>query len=135
MQVTLAGTGATGATGQFTDGDLNNAQIVVQSGTGGTFQVGATSSPSDRIEVSIPDLRASGKELNLSSASLSSLATAQAALPTIDSAITTVAQQRGNLGAVQNRLAFNTASTNNQIEKITAFRVVHKRRRHRCRSN
>ncbi|MDP6699327.1 MAG: flagellin, partial [Candidatus Latescibacteria bacterium] len=80
--------------------------------------------PSDaafnRLEVSIPDLRASGTELNLSSASVDSLTTAQAAITSVDSAITTVAQERGNLGAVQNRVTFNLSATENRIEQVAA---------------
>ena len=120
VQVTLAGADVAGVSGQFSDGDLNNAQIVVNSGTGGSFQVGATSSSFDRIEVSIPDMRATGTQLNLGGSSISSISTARSALTSVDSAVTRVAQQRGDLGAVQNRLSFNTASTNNQIEHLTA---------------
>ena len=118
IQVTLAGADVSGATGQFSDGDLNNAELVIESGTGGSFQVGATNEPFDRIEVSIPDVRASGDLLNLSATSLSSISTARSALTSVDSAITQVARQRGNLGAVQNRLSFNIAATENQIEAI-----------------
>ena len=120
VQVTLAGADVAGVSGPFSDGDLNNAQIVIESGTGGSFQVGASSASFDRIEVSIPDLRATGTKLNLGSSSIASVSTARSALTEVDGAISSVAQQRGDLGAVQNRLSFNTASTNNQIERITA---------------
>ena len=46
--------------------------------------------------------------------------TAQAAITSVDSAITTVAQERGNLGAVQNRVTFNLSATENRIEQVAA---------------
>ena len=120
VQVTLAGANATGATGSFADGDLTGTELVITEGTGGLFQIGPSDAAFNRLEVSIPDLRASGTELNLSSASVDSLTTAQAAITSVDSAITTVAQERGNLGAVQNRVTFNLSATENRIEQVAA---------------
>ena len=120
IQVTLAGAAAAGVAGQFVDGGLNDAELVIESGTGGSFQVGAANSSFDRIEVSIPDMQASADLLNLGSASLASIPTARSALTSVAGAITQVARQRGNLGAVQNRLSFNIAATENQIEKLQA---------------
>ena len=120
VQVTLAGANAAGATGSFADGDLAGTELVITEGTGGLFQIGPSDAAFNRLEVSIPDLRASGTELNLSSASVDSLTTAQAAITSVDSAITTVAQERGNLGAVQNRVTFNLSATENRIEQIAA---------------
>jgi flagellin len=120
IQVTLAGANVSGATGQFSDGDLGTSQIVIQSGTGGSFQVGSTNTAANRIEVSVPDLRATGPQLNLSSTSVASLSTAQTAITSIDSAISTVAQERGTIGAVQNRLNFSISSTEQSITSIQA---------------
>lgn len=120
VQVTLAGANATGATGSFADGDLTGTELVITEGTGGLFQIGPSDAAFNRLEVSIPDLRASGTELNLSSASVDSLTTAQAAITSVDGAITTVAQERGNLGAVQNRVTFNLSATENRIEQVAA---------------
>ncbi|MEE2874245.1 MAG: flagellin, partial [Candidatus Latescibacterota bacterium] len=84
--------------------------------------------PSDaafnRLEVSIPDLTATGTELNLSTVSVDSLTTARSAITSVDSAIAKVSQERGNLGAVQNRLGFNLLSTENRIEQIAAAESV-----------
>ena len=120
VQLTLAGADVTGATGQFADGDLAGAQVVVQSGTGGSFQVGDTNTAANRIEVSVPDLRATGPNLNLSSTSVASISTAQSAITSIDSAITAVAQERGTIGSVQNRLNFSISSTEESISSIQA---------------
>lgn len=107
VQVTLAGVDVAGVSGQFSDGSLNNAQIVVSSDTGRSFQVGVTSSVFDRIEVSISDMRAARTQPNLGGRSISSISTARSALTSVDSAVARVAQQRGDLGVVQNRLSFN----------------------------
>ena len=65
-------------------------------------------------------MRASGTVMNLGSSSVSTLAGAQASIASIDLAISTVAQQRGDMGALQNRLAFNIRANENTIENITA---------------
>ncbi len=120
IQVTLAGANVAEATGSFSDGDLTGTQLVINSGTGGSFQIGPSDAAFNRLEVSIPDLTATGTELNLSTVSVDSLTTARSAITSVDSAIAKVSQERGNLGAVQNRLGFNLLSTENRIEQIAA---------------
>ena len=120
IQVTLAGPQVPEATGDFADGDLNSAEIVVLEGSGGSFQIGSTDNAANRLELSIPDLRATGSELNLSGANVSSRATSQSAITSVDIAITRVAQERGNLGATQNRLHFAVSFTEKAIEKVSA---------------
>lgn len=124
IQVTLAGANVAEATGSFSDGDLTGTQLVINSGTGGSFQIGPSDAAFNRLEVSIPDLTATGTELNLSTVSVDSLTTARSAITSVDSAITKVSQERGNLGAVQNRLSFNLSSTENSIEQIAAAESV-----------
>ena len=124
IQVTLAGANVAEATGSFSDGDLTGTQLVIDSGTGGSFQIGPSDAAFNRLEVSIPDLTATGTELNLSTVSVDSLTTARSAITSVDSAITKVSQERGNLGAVQNRLSFNLSSTENSIEQIAAAESV-----------
>lgn len=121
--VTLAGNGveALGATGgSYSDGDLDTKTIVVQEGTGGSFQVGADDTDFNRIDVSVADMKATGSNLNLSGVSVASIGGARSAITSIDQAITVVAQQRGDLGAFQNRLNFTIAYTENEIENIQA---------------
>ncbi len=124
IQVTLAGANVAEATGSFSDGDLTGTQLVINSGTGGSFQIGPSDAAFNRLEVSIPDLTATGTELNLSTVSVDSVTTARSAITSVDSAITKVSQERGNLGAVQNRLSFNLSSTENSIEQIAAAESV-----------
>ena len=118
--MTLAGANATGATGDYVDGDLNGQNLVVEEGVGGVFQVGPTASFVHRIEVSFADLRESGNELNLGRVSVASIGSARQALASIDGAITNVANERGKMGAVQNRLDVTIAYTENEIESIQA---------------
>lgn len=118
IQVTLAGSGVSNATGSYTDGGLNAETIVVNSGTGGSFQVGPDDGVNNRIEVSIADMRASGTLLNLNTTSVATMTSSRASITTIDEAISKVSGQRGDLGAFQNRLAFTISFTENEIENI-----------------
>ena len=70
IQVSLAGSGASNATGSYAEGDLNGQSIVIEEGTGGVFQVGPTDRAVNRIEVGIRDLRSTGDILNLDEVSM-----------------------------------------------------------------
>ncbi|MEC8647014.1 MAG: flagellin [Candidatus Latescibacterota bacterium] len=120
VQVTLAGASVEGATGAYSDGDLDGTTIQVDAATGGSFQVGPTDSAFNRIEVNVGDMTATGSKLNLGSSGVASISDARSAITTIDVAITEVAAERGNLGAFQNRLSFTIAYTENEIENIQA---------------
>jgi flagellin len=118
IQVTLAGANVSTATGSYIDGDLNGQTLIITSGTGGSFQVGPDDGINNRIEVNIDDMRASGPRLNLNTASVGTLSSSRASISKIDLAINKVSSQRGNLGALQNRLAFTISFTENAIENI-----------------
>ncbi|MFH1570873.1 MAG: flagellin [Gemmatimonadota bacterium] len=120
VQMTLAGAGVTGATGQYQDGNLDAQTIIINQGTGGSFQVGPKDRAFNRIDVSIADMSATGVNLNLNTASVSTINTARTSITVIDAAISRVAQQRGDLGAYQNRLSFAISYTENEIENIQA---------------
>lgn len=104
----------------FLDGGLDGLTLLIESGTGGDFQVGAKDSPSDRLTASIGDLRATGTLLNLGSVSISTMSSAQSAIVSLDSALTAVTSQRGNLGAIQNRLGFTTRVNEQSLENNQA---------------
>ena len=118
--VTLAGAEATGATGSYVDGDLDATSLIVESSTGGVFQVGPSNSFINRIEVGISDVRASGATLNLDEVNISTITSARQAIAGIDQAINTVTSERSKLGAVQNRLSFTIGYTEGEIESIQA---------------
>jgi len=124
VQLTLAGNrpaeGKDPATDGYRDGDLDGTVLQVDSGPGGSFQVGPRDGAVHRIEISINDMRASGVVLNLGSTTVADQSTAQTSISGVDLAIQSVGQQRGDLGAFQNRLAFNIRANENAIENITA---------------
>ena len=101
-------------------GDLSGKNIIVESGSGGVFQVGADNTSNDRISFSIGNLKATGSNLDLGSVSLATRSGAQSAIDAIDSAIDAVNTQRGQLGAVQNRLSYTIANVNNAAENLQA---------------
>jgi flagellin len=104
----------------YIDGRLNNKQIVISEATGGILQVGPNNESSNRIALNIGDMRASGSELNITGLSVSNLESARGAISRVDNAILVVTRQRGNLGAIQNRLQFTTANLGNAIENLAA---------------
>ena len=118
VQVTLAGDAVANATGSYVDGELDTQTLIVTAGTGGSFQVGPDDGINNRLEVNIGDMRASGPRLNLNTTSVGSLNASRASISQIDEAIDKVSGQRGDLGAVMNRLAFTISFTENSIENI-----------------
>ncbi len=119
IQITVAGTGVEGVAGDYSLGDLDGKTIEVTQGVGGSFQVGADNVSEDRIEVAINDMRASGAYLNLNAVSLGTLTNAREAITQLDQAIDKVAQTRGNLGSIINRLDRTISFTDNSIENNT----------------
>jgi flagellin len=120
VQVTLAGAGVDGATGSYSDGDLEGTTIQIDSGTGGSFQVGPTDSAFNRIEVNVGDMTAPGSKLILDDISVATISSSRESITSIDLAINEVAAERGKLGAFQNRLSFTIAYTENEIENVQA---------------
>ncbi|MEC8647016.1 MAG: flagellin [Candidatus Latescibacterota bacterium] len=104
----------------YIDGRLDGKQIVVSEATGGVLQVGPNNEASNRIALNIGDMRATGNELNLSGISVSNLESSRNSISRIDNAILVVTRQRGDLGAIQNRLQFTTGNLGNAIENLTA---------------
>jgi len=124
VQLTLTGQRNAGnfqpASDGYRDGELDGLVMLVESGTGGSLQIGPDNKAVDRFEVSIGDMRATGAKLNLSGVSVSTLESARSIISTVDQAITTVAAQRGDLGAIQNRLEFTIRSLENAVENLQA---------------
>ncbi len=125
IQLTLTGvrdaTATVPASDGYTDGDLDGLELIVENtGTGGSFQIGPRDGAVHRIDINISDMTASGAVLNMGSLSTATQSGAQAAIATIDLAITNVSNQRGSLGAFQNRLSFNMRSNESTIENLQA---------------
>jgi flagellin len=105
---------------RYEDGRLDGKSFTIESGEGGVLQVGANDNANNRISLNIGDMRASGTTLNLNGLSVANPQSARGAITRIDNAILAVARQRGDLGAVQNRLQYTTANLGNAIENLQA---------------
>jgi flagellin len=86
-------------------GDNTNSKLNVQ--------VGIQNTSNDRIAIDLGDLRGSTLQIDTGNVNLSNVASAQAALETIDTALDSVNTYRSDYGAVQNRLesALNNLET------------------------
>ncbi|MBM3280047.1 MAG: hypothetical protein FJY95_18520 [Candidatus Handelsmanbacteria bacterium] len=120
VQVTLAGSGLSGAPGAYVDGDLDGTALMIEGGSNGGFQIGPRDSQVHRLDLNIADLRASGDLLGLDLLSIASQGNARQALNGIDQAIAAVSGERGKLGVVQNRLSHTISFSENEIENIQA---------------
>jgi flagellin len=83
----------------------------------GTFQIGANAG--EVLNVSVTQDFSAGS-LGVGSLDFTSLTGASAALASIDAAITTVSNQRANLGAVQNRFEHTIANLSVAAENLSA---------------
>jgi flagellin len=109
---------------EYDDDDLEGLVITV-SGTSGTsmdFQVGAENDTNNRLSVNIDSTTAT--DLSLANDMMSSQATAQTALTTIDTAISTLSTNRGNVGGYMNRLSYASANLLSTIENVQAAESV-----------
>lgn len=88
------------------------------------FQIGAANDANNRVSVSIGDVTAASTGLNVSGLSLATAASAQAALDTIDTAISSLNNKRGDIGAYMNRLSYASANLSSTIENVTAAESV-----------
>lgn len=124
IQLTLSGQRAPNSTSPaidgYRDGELDGLTLNIESGTGGSFQIGPKDGAVHRLEVNITDMRATGVNLNLGGLSVSTLTSSRSAISTIDLAIERVAAVRGDLGAIQNRLGFTIRSLENAFENVQA---------------
>ncbi|MEA4894347.1 MAG: flagellin [Oscillospiraceae bacterium] len=99
-------------------GTSSVAIAVEQTGGGLTLQVGTTDDEFNKVTVSIEDLSAEG--LSISDLDVSTADAAGKAIDTINSAINKVSTNRGNLGALQNRLEYATNSLDTTAENMDA---------------
>ncbi len=95
--------------------------IIVQApkvGNGLTMQVGDTNDAWNKITVSVDDMSSAG--LGISNISMATQEAAANALEKINKAIEKVSVNRGNLGALQNRLEYTINNLNVTSENMTA---------------
>ena len=96
--------------------DHNIGAVTAAAGTGGTFQVGANNTGDDQLTVAISAV--SSADLSLAGINLTT--DAASAIDTVDAAIASVSTQRGNLGAVQNRLESTISNLQVTSENLAA---------------
>jgi len=118
IQVTLSGAGI--PSGDYVSGDLAGKTLVVEEGESKHFQIAPTNDAQKQLTFELPDLRAPGAALDLDSISLSSQLSARESLAKIDSAIEQLSNERGKIGAMQNRLSYSIQFSENEIESIQA---------------
>jgi flagellin len=101
------------------------ASTIIGTNTGNsTFQIGAANDNNDRLTVSIGDSTIGASGLNIGKDQLLDATDAQNFLDTVDSAIDTLNNRRGVIGAYQNRLSYAAANLQATIENYTASESV-----------
>lgn len=89
-----------------------------------TFQVGANSGGNNAVSMTFSDLRtgASGALVGISASALTSLSAASSAIDATNSAIATIDQKRGDMGAVINRFQYTVDNLTNISTNAAASR-------------
>ena len=95
--------------------------LVVNDGTGGTFQLGNDSDAADRLECDSKDMTIGAPVLNLTGISVNTRNGSQEALAKIDTAIDSVSREPGAVGAMMNRLEYTLNFIESAIESVTAL--------------
>ena len=102
-----------------------NASSMVHAKDSGnsTFQVGAENDSNNQISISLGDLT-TNSGLGISSIDLSTASGAQSALTTIDTAIDSLNDVRGAIGAYMNQLSYHSANLASTIENVQAAESI-----------
>jgi len=109
----------------YSTSDLNNMSITVSANTssaGNTFQIGAENNSDNQISIAVAGTRKA--DLGLTDLDLATSANAQAALDLIDTAISSLAGSRGDIGASMNRLTYASANLATTIENVQAAESI-----------
>ena len=105
--------------------DLTVMKFVVatnEDATGSTFQIGAENNSNNQIAIAIDGVETT--TLGINTLNLSTTSGAQAALGSIDDAVSALATSRGGIGAYMNRLAYASANLATTIENTQAAESV-----------
>jgi flagellin len=107
------------------DGDAMDGTIVASTATASNFQIGAQNTSNNRIGILLGNVVAANTDgtglsdgLNLAKDQLLSASDAQTFLDSVDSAISTLADRRGDIGAAQNRLGYASANLATTVENV-----------------
>jgi len=99
-----------------------SSTIIGATATASSFQIGAKNTTDDRIGISLQGV--STTILNISSDQMLTATNAQTFLDTIDTAIDTLNNARGGIGAIQNRLGYAAANLATTIENVQSAESV-----------
>jgi flagellin len=105
----------------------DGTDIQANTATASNFQIGAQNNDNNRIGILLGNVVAStsggvadSTGLNLGKDQLLSATNAQAFMASVDSAISTLASRRGDIGAAQNRLGYASANLATTVENVQA---------------
>jgi flagellin len=105
----------------------DSTNIQANTATASNFQIGAQNNDNNRIGILLGNVVAStsggvadSTGLNLGKDQLLSATNAQAFMASVDSAISTLASRRGDIGAAQNRLGYASANLATTVENVQA---------------
>lgn len=128
VKITINGAAGTGA--QIAADLATLANVVTAAGSGSaSLQVGTSSNINDRITVALTDMRSSAigtgvgnyvSDIVADNTAVSTAAKARTLVDVIDDAISGVSDQRGKLGAYQNRLEHTIANLGVASENLSA---------------
>jgi flagellin len=99
---------------------FNGISMLSASSSSIDFQVGVDSGSNNVITLSSVNVHASALGVGSTTAAVSTQAAAQAALTSLDSAISSLAQTRGTFGALENRLQTTISNIQNAMENLSA---------------
>ena len=110
----------------YTEDDLEGISFVVTStGSGSTFQIGSENNSNNRISLSVGNVvGSSASGLALEFDYFDSATEAQSMLDMVDSALSTLASRRADIGASMNRLSYAAANLSTTIENTQAAESV-----------
>ena len=120
VSVTLSGEQVEDAAGAYTDGELDGKTIIIEEGTGGSFQLGKDPLSADLLEYDIPDLSTKGQILDISNLSIGTREGARSTILKMDQTIDRLTGVRADVGAVSNRLTHTLENTADRIERVNA---------------
>ena len=103
---------------RITDALEYNNQTLLDGTYTGTFQVGSNGEADNTLSFTLASVDADA--LGLTDVDLTTLANATNAMNNLDTAIDTVSDVRGEIGAIQNRLAYTVTSVDIAAENLSA---------------
>lgn len=118
IRVTLNGPNVVGVPGEYADGELDGQSIIVSEVEDFAFQVGPSETSNDVTRIRIPDMRATGPELQMDDLSITTTADARAALTKLVEVQDKVTVERNRIGAFQNRLQLSIETSTAVLERM-----------------